>query len=139
MKISEIMHKGVECVEPDASIITVAQKMRDHDIGAIPICADGKAIGMVTDRDLTVRVLAESKDASKLTAKDVMTRDFIFCMDSEEVEDAIRIMEAKKIRRLPVLDDAKQLVGMISLGDISHALSRDLAGEVTKAVSAHHA
>jgi CBS domain-containing protein len=68
----------------------------------------------------------------------VMSKNVIFCRDSEEAEDALRIMEDNKIRRLPVLNEAKKLVGMVSLGDISHALSRDLTGEVTKAVSAHH-
>ena len=68
----------------------------------------------------------------------VMSKDVIFCRDNENAEDAIRIMEDKQVRRLPVLNDAKMLVGMVSLGDISHALSQDLTGEVTKAVSAHH-
>jgi CBS domain-containing protein len=67
-----------------------------------------------------------------------MSKNLVFCRDTEEAEDAIRIMEDNQVRRLPVLDEAQKLVGMVSLGDISHALSRDLAGEVTKAVSAHH-
>src|SRR3990172_9422886 len=113
-------------------------KMRDYDVGAIPVCEDGKTIGMVTDRDIAVRALANGKDLSKLEAKDVMSKNVIFCRDSEEAEDALRTMEDNKIRRLPVLNEAKKLVGMVSLGDISHALSRDLTGKVTKAVSAHH-
>jgi CBS domain-containing protein len=75
---------------------------------------------------------------SKLQAKDVMSKDVIYCRDTEEAEDAVRVMEDNQIRRLPVLDESKQLVGMVSLGDISHALSQDLTGEVTRAVSAHH-
>ena len=93
---------------------------------------------MVTDRDIAIRGLADGKDISALEARDVMTRDVIFCRDTEDAEDALRIMENNKVRRLPVLDDAEKLVGMVSLGDISHALSRELTGEVTKAVSAHH-
>jgi CBS domain-containing protein len=93
---------------------------------------------MVTDRDIAVRALANGKDVSKLEAKDVMSKDVVFCRDNEEAEDAIRIMEDNRIRRLPVLNDAKRLVGMVSLGDISHALSQELTGEVTRAVSAHH-
>jgi CBS domain-containing protein len=68
----------------------------------------------------------------------VMSKEVVFCRDTESAEDAIRIMESNRIRRLPVLNEAKKLVGMVSLGDISHALSRDLTGEVTRAVSAHH-
>jgi CBS domain-containing protein len=68
-----------------------------------------------------------------------MTAGVVYCRDTEEVEDAIRLMENKQIRRLPVLDETKRMVGMISLGDVSHAVPQDLTGEVTKAVSAHHA
>jgi len=138
MKVKDMMHKGAEYVAPNAKIQVIAKKMRDYDVGAIPVCEGGKTIGMVTDRDIAVRALANGKDLSKLEAKDVMSKNVIFCRDSEEAEDALRIMENNKIRRLPVLNEAKKLVGMVSLGDISHALSRDLTGEVTKAVSAHH-
>jgi CBS domain-containing protein len=138
MKVKDMMHKGAEYVAPNAKLQVIAKKMRDYDVGAIPVCEGGKTIGMVTDRDIAVRALANGKDLSKLEAKDVMSKDVIFCRDSEEAEDALRIMEDNKIRRLPVLNEAKKLVGMVSLGDISHALSRDLTGEVTKAVSAHH-
>ena len=139
MKIKDVMHKGLECVSPGVSVSTVAQKMKQFDVGAIPVTDDGELIGMITDRDIVVRCLAEGKDISKLTAKDVMTRGVVYCRDTEEAEDAIRLMEEKQIRRLPVLDEKKQMVGMLSLGDVSHALSQDLAGEVAKAVSAHHA
>jgi CBS domain-containing protein len=138
MKVKDMMHKGAECVAPNATLQLVARTMRDHDIGAIPVCEGGKPMGIVTDRDVTIRALANGKDFSALLAKDVMSKNVVFCRDTEEAEDAIRIMEDNQVRRLPVLDEAQKLVGMVSLGDISHALSRDLAGEVTKAVSAHH-
>jgi len=138
MKVKDMMHKGAEYVAPNAKLQVIAEKMRDYDVGAIPVCEGGRTIGMVTDRDIAVRAFANGKDLSKLEAKDVMSKDVIFCRDSEEAEDAIRIMEDNKVRRLPVLNEAKKLVGMVSLGDISHALSQDLTGEVTKAVSAHH-
>jgi len=138
MKVKDMMHKGAEYVAPNATLQQVASKMRDHDVGAIPVCEGGKPIGMVTDRDIAVRVLANGKDAAKLVAKDVMSRNVVFCRDTEDAEDAIRLMEVNQVRRLPVLNEAQKLVGMVSLGDISHALSQDLTGEVTKAVSAHH-
>ena len=139
MKVKEMMHKGAEYVAPNAKLQSIAKKMRDHDIGAIPVCEGGKPVGMVTDRDITIRALANGKDISAVEARDVMSRNVIFCRDSEEAEDALRIMEGKKIRRLPVLNEGGKLVGIVSLGDISHALSRELTGKVTKAVSAHHA
>jgi CBS domain-containing protein len=138
MKVKEMMHKGAEYVAPNAKLQVIAKKMRDYDVGSIPVCEGGKIVGMVTDRDIAVRALANGKDLSKLEAKDVMSKDVVFCRDNEEAEDAIRIMEDNRIRRLPVLNDAKRLVGMVSLGDISHALSQELTGEVTRAVSAHH-
>ncbi|HEX2447849.1 MAG TPA: CBS domain-containing protein [Methyloceanibacter sp.] len=138
MKVKDMMHKGAEYVAPNAKLQLVAKKMRDYDVGSIPVCESGKVVGMVTDRDITVRALANGKDIGSLEAKDVMSKDVIFCRDTEDAEDAIRIMEDNQIRRLPVLNEEKKLVGMVSLGDISHALSRDLTGEVTRAVSAHH-
>jgi CBS domain-containing protein len=138
MKVKEMMHKGAEYVALNAKLQVIAKKMRDYDVGSIPVCEGGKIVGMVTDRDIAVRALANGKDLSKLEAKDVMSKDVVFCRDNEEAEDAIRIMEDNRIRRLPVLNDAKRLVGMVSLGDISHALSQELTGEVTRAVSAHH-
>jgi CBS domain-containing protein len=138
MKVKEMMHKGAEYVAPNAKLEVIAKKMRDYDVGSIPVCDGGKLVGIVTDRDIAIRALANGKDVAKLEAKDVMSKDVIFCRDNENAEDAIRIMEDKQVRRLPVLNEAKMLVGMVSLGDISHALSQDLTGEVTKAVSAHH-
>lgn len=139
MKVKDMMHKGVEYVAPNAKLHVIAKKMRDHDIGALPVCEGGKTVGMVTDRDIAIRALANGKDLSAIEARDVMSRNVIFCRDSEDAEDALRMMENKKVRRLPVVNDAEKLVGMISLGDISHALSREATGKVTKAVSAHHA
>jgi CBS domain-containing protein len=138
MKVSHMMHKGAECAAPDETLQQIAKMMRDYDVGAIPVCQGDKTIGIVTDRDLAIRALADGNDPAKLTAKDVMSTNVVYCRDVEEAEDAIRIMEENQIRRLPVLDEAERLVGMVCLGDISHALSQDLTGEVTRAVSAHH-
>ena len=98
----------------------------------------GGLIGMVTDRDITCRGIANGRDVGKLVARDVMTKGIFYCRDSEELDDALRIMETRKIRRLPVIDENKRMVGMLSFGDISHSASRELAGELMAAVSAHH-
>ena len=139
MKVKEMMHKGVEWVSPDTPVATLAKKMLQHDVGALPIGENDRLIGMVTDRDIAMRGVAKGKDISKLTAGDIMTKSVIWCRDTENVDDAARIMEKKRIRRLPVIDEHKRMVGMLSLGDISHAASQRLSAEVTKAVSAHHA
>jgi CBS domain-containing protein len=139
MKVEKMMHKGVEWVSPNTSISALAKKMQRFDIGAIPVGENDRLIGMVTDRDIVIRGVADGKDPSKLTARDVMTKGVTYCRDNEEVDEAVRIMESKQIRRLPVIDANKRMVGMISLGDMSHAASKKIAAEVTRAVSAHHA
>ena len=140
MKVKEMMHKGVEWVSPETPVTTLAKKMLKQDIGAIPIGENDRLVGMVTDRDITLRAVAKAdgKDLSKLTARDVMTKGVIWCRDGDNAADAARLMETKNVRRLPVIDEHKRMVGMLSLGDISHAASQRIAADVTKAVSAHH-
>lgn len=139
MKVKDVMHKGAKWVAPDTLVSEVARMMKDLDIGAVPIGKDDRLIGMVTDRDITCRGFTDSANPSALTAEKVMTKGIIYCKADEDIEDAIRLMESKKIRRLPVIDDKKRMVGMLSLGDVSHAVVRNLSGEVISAVSAHHA
>lgn len=138
MHIREMMHKGVEWVEIDAALSDVAKRMRDKDIGAVPVKENGQLVGMITDRDIALRAVAAGKDASKLKAGDIMSKDVVTCREQENATDVLHRMETKKIRRVPVLDDDRHLVGMLSLGDISHAMAHNTCGEVLKAVSAHH-
>jgi CBS domain-containing protein len=138
MKVREMMHQGVEWVSPDTPVTALAQKMLRYDIGAIPIGENDRLIGMVTDRDIALRGVATGKDISKLTAMDVMTKGIVWCRDSGEVSDATRIMESKKVRRLPVIDEHRRMIGILSLGDVSCASSEGLTAEVMKAVSGHH-
>jgi len=139
MKVRSVMHKGVEWVSPDTPISVIATKMRQLDIGAIPIGENDRLIGMVTDRDIAVKAIPDGKDISKLTARDVMSQGVIWCRDSDDVKEAAQIMGRKQIRRLPVIDSNKRMIGMLSLGDVSHATPQRVAAEVTKAVSDHHA
>ena len=140
MKVKEMMHNGVEWASPETPVTTLAKKMLEQDIGAIPVGENDRLVGMVTDRDITLRAVAKAdgKDLSKLTARDVMTKGVIWCRDGDNAADAARLMETKNVRRLPVIDEHKRMVGMLSLGDISHAASQRIAADVTKAVSAHH-
>jgi CBS domain-containing protein len=139
MKVKDAMHQGAVWVAPQTPVADVARKMRDLDIGAIPVGENDRLIGMVTDRDIACRGVANGGDCARLTARDVMSKGILYCNDTEDLEDALRIMEQKQVRRLPVINDKKRMVGMLSLGDIAHAASHELSGEVTAAVSAHHA
>ena len=138
MKVKDAMHAGTEWLPPSTPLVEIAKRMRDKDIGCIPIGDNDRLVGMVTDRDIAVRAVAAGGDYNKMTARDVMTKSIIFCRESEELADAVRIMEQKQVRRLPVINEQKRLVGMLSLGDVSHK-SREMTGEVMAAVSAHHA
>ncbi len=137
MKVREAMHKGVHCVEPGTPIRDVARQMRDNDVGAIPVRSNGQIVGMVTDRDITCRAVADGSDISRLTAADIMSRHVVCCSPDDAIDSALHAMEQKKVRRLPVTD-SHGLVGMLSLGDISHKAANDLSGEVLRAVSGHH-
>ena len=112
--------------------------MREHDIGAIPIGENDRLIGMVTDRDIVCRCIAPGLIPKTTTARDVMTEGIVFCLDKQELDDAARIMETKKVRRLPVINGKKRMIGMLSLGDVYHRAPDHLGGEVMHAVSAHH-
>lgn len=136
MKVKDAMHDGAEWVSPDTPLTEVAKKMKALDCGSIPVGENDKLVGMVTDRDIACRAVADGRDCSQVTARDVMTAGIVFCRDTEDLDDAMRIMEQKQIRRLPVIDENKRMVGMLSLGDISQAASHALTGEVTAAVSA---
>jgi CBS domain-containing protein len=139
MKVKDAMHKGVEWVAPDTPVSEIARRMRDKDIGAVPVGENDRLVGMVTDRDIACRAVAAGKDLSKTSARDIMTKGIVYCRDTEELDDALRIMEQKKLRRLPVINEKKRMVGMLSLGDIAHSATHELTGEVVSAVAEHHA
>ena len=139
MKVKDAMHSGATWLSPDATLNELARIMRDQDIGAIPIGENDRLVGMVTDRDIALRGLADGRDMGSLTARDVMTSPIIYCRADEDIDDAVRIMEQKGVRRLPVIDANKRMVGMLALGDIADHGSRDLSAEVVQAVTAHHA
>ena len=102
MKVRNAMHPGVEWVSPSTTVKELARLMREHDIGALPVGENDRLVGMVTDRDLVCRALAEGCNPDKVTAREIMTKGITYCLDNEELGDAIRIMEQKQIRRLPV-------------------------------------
>lgn len=137
MKIKDLMHDGVETLASNASIAAVAKMMKQKDIGSVAIQDGDQLVGIITDRDI-VLAIADGRDFSKMTAQDVMSKDVVSCRDTDQIHDALQMMETSRIRRLPVLDHNKKIVGMIGLGDISHRGPHELASRVVKAVSAHH-
>jgi CBS domain-containing protein len=139
MKVKDAMHKGVDWVSPNTPVTELAKLMCDHDIRAIPIGDNDQLIGMVTDRDIVCKGLAQdSFDARRATARDVMTPGIHCCREDDDLAKAVLHMEGLKVRRLPVINKAKRMVGILSLGDLSHAAPGDQLSECVKSVSAHH-
>jgi len=139
MKVKDAMHKGAHWVSPDTSITDIAKMMRERDIGAIPVGEDDRLVGMVTDRDIVCQGLAKKGfDARRVTARDVMTRGIHCCREDDELAKAIQHMGELKVRRLPVIDQSKRMVGILSLGDLGKAAESELLSEHVRSVSAHH-
>jgi CBS domain-containing protein len=133
------MHKGATCVEPDTPVREIAKHMRDSDVGAIPVKANGQFGGNSHRSRRRLPRARRQRDLPKMTAKDVMTKNVVCCSPDNDVRVVIQTMEAKQIRRLPVTDSHETMVGMLSLGDISQKLGKQLSGELLRAVSGHHA
>src|SRR5262249_410589 len=122
MKVKEVMHKGVDWVSPDTPVTELAKLMREHDIGAIPIGENDRLMGMVTDRDIVCKGLAQdSFDVGRATARDVMTPGIHCCRDDDDLAKAVRHMEKLQVRRLPVINKSRRMIGILSLGDISNS------------------
>lgn len=139
MKVKEAMHKGVDWVGPDTPVTDLAKIMLKHDIGAVPIGENDQLIGMVTDRDIICKGLAKDNfNAQRATARDVMTPGIHCCREDDDLSKAVRHMEDLKIRRLPVINKGKRMVGILSLGDVSHSAPSDLLSAYVKSVAAHH-
>ena len=139
MIVKEAMHRGVDWVSPDTPVTELAKLMRDHDVGAIPIGENDRLVGMVTDRDIVCKGLAQDTfDARRATARDVMTAEIHCCREDDDLAKAVRHMEELKVRRLPVINKSKRMIGILSLGDVSQSAPVDLLSECIKSVSAHH-
>ena len=119
MKVKDIMTTSVEIIHPDARLVEAAQKMKTLNVGSLPVCDGERLKGMLTDRDITIRAVAEGMNPNEITVQDVMSPEVVYCFEDQEVEDAAKLMGQKQIRRLPVLNQHKRLVGILALGDVS--------------------
>jgi CBS domain-containing protein len=136
MEIKDIITPSPRCISPGDSLVEAAAEMKALDIGWLPICENDRLIGTVTDRDITIRAVAEGFDPNITTVRQVMSRNIIYCFEDHDIEYAAEMMEKNQIRRLPVLDQNKRLVGIISLGDLVVRTGADtLAGRVLERVS----
>jgi CBS domain-containing protein len=135
MELRDIMTKHVHVVSPSATIREAARLMRDLDTGILPVSDEQAIVGLVTDRDIVVRALADGKDADSAVTE-AMTGDVVCLYEDDDVEDAAQVMEEKQIRRLIVLNRNQELAGIVSLADLTREVGDDeLTGEVLKSVS----
>jgi CBS domain-containing protein len=136
MQLREIMTLDVAVTRPDATLAEAAEQMKALDVGLLPVCDGDYLVGMLTDRDITVRAAAAGSDPTTTLVVDTMTPDVVSCYADQEVEEAARVMQQKQIRRLLVLDRDQRLVGIVSLGDLAlQTGDQQLAGEVVERVS----
>lgn len=119
MKVSEVMTREVEVISPDASLREAARKMDDLNVGVLPVCDGQRLVGILTDRDITVRATAIGESPDVTRVDEVMTDEVWWCYDSDDVEDVAHRMGEKQIRRMPVVDQNKMLVGIVALGDLA--------------------
>jgi CBS domain-containing protein len=137
MELRDVMTRDVEVVSAGASLKEAAGKMKSLDVGLLPVCDGDRLQGILTDRDITIRATADGRDPKKTKVTDVMSTDLAYCLEDQEVEEAVSLMEARQIRRIPVVNQDKRLVGIVSLADIAvHVRDRDLSGETLEEISA---
>lgn len=138
MLVRDVMSKNIDYLGPKSTLRDVAHEMSNHDFGFVPLRANKKIVGVVTDRDLCIRAFARGLDANT-KVEQVMTKKVLYCHDKDDIKKAAKIMENNQIRRLLVLDNKEELIGVVSLGDIA-CLSNDhhLNAEILEAISEKH-
>ena len=137
MKIKEIMTRTVEVIHPSDTLQNAAEKMRNHNVGFLPVYNGGELIGVLTDRDIVVRAVAKGADPRTMLGWEMITSPATYCFDDQSVDDAIDLMHDNQIRRLVILNrTTKQLSGVISLGDLAINVDDKMSGEVLQYISA---
>jgi CBS domain-containing protein len=137
MNINEVMTEDVYLVTPDQTIAEAALLMREKDVGSVAVHADDKLVGILTDRDLAIRAVADGLD-SGTRVRDVMTEGIKYCFDDEEVDDVASNMAELEIRRLPVVNRNKRLVGFVSLSNVADAGETDSTRVLLRSVARPH-
>jgi CBS domain-containing protein len=136
MKVQEVMTREVEVIHPNATIAEAAEKMKQLDIGPLPVCDGTRVEGMVTDRDITVRATAAGHDPHTTKVCEVMSPDVVYVFEDQDVKDAAKLMADKQIRRLIVLNRDKRLVGIVAMADLAVDANKDkLTGQTLESIS----
>lgn len=134
-KIKDVMTKKCEWISPDTSVAEAARLMKEYDCGFLPVGENDKMIGMITDRDIAIRAVAEGKDVKSTNARDVMTKKTYYCYDDQAVDEVCSNMGEIKVKRLPVVNRDKRLVGVVSFGDVAQAAAAEQVGECQQQIT----
>lgn len=134
MRVSEVMSRDVHVANPDQSICDAARLMADLDTGVLPVGENDRLIGVITDRDIVVRAVAANKSPDT-SVREIMSKELLYCFEDQDLEDVADNMSAQKIRRLPVIDRGKRLVGIISLGDVARKERSQTVGQTVADIS----
>jgi CBS domain-containing protein len=140
MKVRDVMTNSVDWVTPDTSVVEVAQLMKKDDVGSIPVCKEDRLIGIITDRDIVLKVVSAGGNTNNISVKDVMSTDIISVSADQDVHEAADLMSRNQIRRLPVLEKG-ELVGILAIGDLAvEKIHINEAGDALSDISqsAHH-
>jgi CBS domain-containing protein len=139
MKCSEVMTKDPSCCLPTDTVFEAAKLMKSEDVGPIPVVSDneGKTLeGIITDRDLTLKIVAEGLDPKSKKVKDVMTTEVVTCGPDDNANQALELMEHHQVRRIPIVNENKRLVGIIAQADVATRMKgQQKTGEVVKEIS----
>ena len=134
-KIREVMTRDVEVINPNDTLRDAAEKMRTLNVGSIPVCDGQRVVGMLTDRDIVVRAIAQGLQVEHTSLGDVMSSGIEYCFDDDDSDRILERMRDKQIRRMIVVDRSKKLVGIASLGDLAGEVSEHKVGEALEGIS----
>jgi CBS domain-containing protein len=135
MQVREVMTPTVQTVTPQSRLSEIARIMRDGNIGAVPVADNDRLVGMVTDRDIVLRAVAMGGGIDDMSARDVMSPQIFYCTEDQSVDEVLKNMGEQQVRRLPVVNRDKRLVGVVSLGDLSGNSTLAKSGETLREIS----
>ncbi len=135
MRVKETMTVNAEPIEAKSTVAEAASKMENLNVGALIVVENNELVGLITDRDITVRGVAHKLDPEKSLVRDIMTTEIVACSEDDSLEKATEIMETHKIRRLPVTGSEGTITGILSIGDLAMSTSYEKTGEVLQAIT----
>ena len=133
-QVRDVMTGNPTTCEPSATLVDAAKVMAREDIGPVPIVENGRLVGIVTDRDIIVRAVAEGRDVTSTTVKDVASKDLVTVTPDEDLDQALKLMGQRQVRRIPVVE-GDQVVGIVSQADVARAADEEKTGEVVQQIS----